>query len=468
VGARFGAGDRGLLDDALADLGIAVTTRYPQRTSIAVRATAGVVNEVFDVELHDFVDPAGRRFRAPTTPPEIPLGLRDQVEGVAGLSSLPKFPMQSGTSPYAPILFPPDVAQVYGFDELWDADVRGQGMTIATINFATFVDGDVQRFDDVTRTVGAPKPLRVNPVPGHVPTPGADDVEPSLDVQTIRAVAPMAQILDFEGSKDLTFGAMVAAVVADGRADIVSISWGGCDALRTDSGVVVASDERAGDEVEMAAAEAAGVTIFVSSGDSGAYECQRHDPLDLRPTVAYPGSSPHVVSVGGTRLTRAADGAYLEEAGWEDVLSGAGGGGGLSVHDPRPSWQVGPGVDNDLSTGQRQVPDVAGPADSDVGFLFFYGGDGYAGGGTSQAAPFWAASLLLVQQYAQTQGIDSLGRVNPLLYGIAADPSNGAFHDVVKGGDRLHDAGPGWDYATGWGSPDVGALARAVVAELGG
>jgi len=89
-------------------------------------------------------------------------------------------------------------------------------------------------------------------------------------------------------------------------------------------------------------------------------------------------------------------------------------------------------------------------------------------GGTSAAAPFWAGSMLLIEQSARNRRAGPLGFVAPLLYRIAASDSRTApaFHDVVLGGDRLHDATEGWDYSTGLGSPDVANLAEAVVARL--
>jgi len=76
--------------------------------------------------------------------------------------------------------------------------------------------------------------------------------------------------------------------------------------------------------------------------------------------------------------------------------------------------------------------------------------------------------MLLVEQFAKTRGVERLGFVAPLLYEIAAtdDPAAPAFHDIVLGGDRLHEATKGWDYSTGLGSPDVFNLAGAVVARL--
>jgi hypothetical protein len=37
------------------------------------------------------------------------------------------------------------------------------------------------------------------------------------------------------------------------------------------------------------------------------------------------------------------------------------------------------------------------------------------------------------------------------------------FHDVIRGGNLLHEAVPGWDYSTGLGSPRVAPLANAIV-----
>ena len=47
-------------------------------------------------------------------------------------------------------------------------------------------------------------------------------------------------------------------------------------------------------------------------------------------------------------------------------------GGGLSTIYDRPSFQQGTGVVNSASNGMRQVPDVAGPADSQSGFIVIY------------------------------------------------------------------------------------------------
>ena len=75
--------------------------------------------------------------------------------------------------------------------------------------------------------------------------------------------------------------------------------------------------------------------------------------------------------------------------------------------------------------------------------------------------------MTLVEQYAKSQGAGAVGFADPMLYAIAA---GGApfppFHDVTFGGNRFYPATPGWDFATGLGSPDVFNLARDTVAFL--
>ncbi len=261
---------------------------------------------------------------------------------------------------------------------------------------------------------------------------------------------------------------MISRIVADGRSQIVSISWGLCEKYSEPS--ALRAEER-----EFAAAAAAGISVFVASGDDGAFGCRRvqvsQDPFDrdLSQDAQWPSTSDSVIGVGGTFLSTREDGSYLSEAGWEEPLSGGGGGGGLSTFIDRPSWQVGPGVNNSASNGRRQVPDVAGPADPSSGFFIVYTepGQGLVSGqvgGTSAAAPFWAGSMALTRQLAGTQGVDALGALGPTLYQISAEqPAGAVFHDVIRGGNLLFEAGPGWDYSTGLGSPRVAPLAQAIV-----
>jgi kumamolisin len=289
--------------------------------------------------------------------------------------------------------------------------------------------------------------------------------EAELDLEMIHAVAPQAQILDYNSPGFTTTGAdglgdIIDKIVADGKADIVSDSYGFCELNwpRAD----IQRDEQA-----IEAAVAQGISIFKSSGDNGAYECQKFTTGDHRLSVEWPASSPGVVAVGGTSLSVSATGGYSGETAWEGTLENAGGGGGLSTIFRRPSWQRAPGVISRFSDGMRQIPDVSANADPISGWAVITGGQLSPTAGTSAAAPFWAGAMALIEQYARQHGVPHLGFVDPMLYAIASTPQpNPPFHDITVGTNRFYPATVGWDFATGLGSPDVWNLARDIVAYL--
>lgn len=142
-------------------------------------------------------------------------------------------------------------------------------------------------------------------------------------------------------------------------------------------------------------------------------------------------------------------------------------GGGFSQLFPRPAYQNGvPGI-----AATRGVPDVAADAANGTGMALAIseGGQRYIltpANGTSAAAPLWAAVIALADQYAGRP----LGFVNPAIYRIGRGPSyHKAFHDITTGTNTVtvhqlaititgYRAAPGWDPATGWGTPNAQAL----------
>jgi Subtilase family len=365
-------------------------------------------------------------------------------------------------------LRPDDIARAYGLRPLWTRGFRGQGETIAVVSLDTFRAEDVAEYERLVGIDGAPSIERVQ-VDGEVPL-GSGAQEVSLDLEVIRATAPEASIVNYEA--ELSWEGFVAAlkrVNDDGRARLVSVSWGKC-LTHVDEAVVGAMER------ELDRAYRAGRTIFASSGDSGAFSClHTENELDAdqhRASVDWPAASPSVVAVGGTRLTVREDGSYYSENGWEDTLSSDGSGGGISPLHRRPRWQR-EGVVPSPSR-YRHVPDVAGPADCDSAFLIVYpewSGEewtrktGAYGCGTSAAAPFWTGVAALVLQYARDRGHERLGFLGTLLYALPRNgPGGPPLNDVQTGGNLMNDAGPGWDYATGLGTPNAWNLARAVVA----
>ncbi|HTQ57593.1 MAG TPA: hypothetical protein VMI94_24160 [Bryobacteraceae bacterium] len=84
-------------------------------------------------------------------------------------------------------------------------------------------------------------------------------------------------------------------------------------------------------------------------------------------------------------------------------------------------------------------------------------------GGTSMAAPEWAALFAIANSMRAAASKTPLSQVQFDLY-----PVSGDYHDIVSGTNgscgALCTAGPGYDFVTGLGSPQADALIPALVA----
>jgi kumamolisin len=456
-GERFGVSERRLagLVRALQERGVSVLTIYPQRTAVLASATVATIERVFGLRIE--VERAHRAWRRALGRVAIPASL-SAVSGVTGLDTRPRW--RSWEVP-PDGLTPVGAAAAYDIGPLHARGVLGQGLTIAVISFSDFDHTEPATFAQRYGLSG-PAPQIVPIDGGTFDLSGAD--ESNLDIDVIRSIAPEAQIRVFQiGESSAGLADALNAIVAHRSATIVSTSWGQCE-LGVDSG------ELAADRQAIAAARAAGISIFAATGDLGAFDCQAGNLPDHTVTVDWPAASRSVVAVGGTRLNVESGGRYASESAWEDVLSGQGSGGGFSRLEPQPAWQRAAGVGRGVAGAVgRGLPDVAADADPGTGWSFYSSGRWGAAGGTSAAAPFWAAAMLLVGEYASAHGAHVPGFVTPLLYALAAGGQHRRpFHDVTLGSNRFYSAAAGWDPATGLGSPDVYNLARDVVDYLHG
>jgi kumamolisin len=183
-----------------------------------------------------------------------------------------------------------------------------------------------------------------------------------------------------------------------------------------------------------------------------------------------------VLAVGGTSLTLNEDNSIASTGVWNDTVypepyhATAGGGGGSSAFVKRPWWQP---AQSFASSGKRMVPDVSAFADESPGYpiVCSKGVQGCSGsgqsiafvGGTSAAAPLVAGMIALWNQQARNEGLPRPGFVAPLLTTMAQS-SPSAFADVTEGTNALFGgsccpARPGFDLATGWGSPLADSVA---------
>jgi subtilase family serine protease len=459
LGARYGlpVADIAKIERLLGTNGIAVTATYPQRTEIDARASAATLTRFFGIGFRDFTDAHGRRYHLPTAPPRIPTGLRPYVTGVVGLSNRPV--ALPADLPHD-ALRPDDAAIAYDLAPLRQQGIDGSGQSIAIVSLEPFPPNDGKTSSDVS-TFRGQFAVR-GPSPEDVKVDGGGTVsdlsEDDLDLDVVSAIAPGAQIINYEAPETASGEVDVFnRIVADGKVGIVTFSWGLCDSS-------LPSDFRQAVQHALQLAVARGITVFVSSGDSGSYDCQRQNYSNHTLSVDFPSDLPQVVSVGGTLLSVATNGSYFTESGWENPLSDAGGGGGINTRDAAPSWQRAAHLPGG---GHRVLPDVSASASPASGWIVRDYGNWDSFGGTSASSPFWAASMLLAEQYAAKHGVKRRCFLAPILYRLAtASQPYPAFHDVRTGGNRFYSAKKGWDFATGFGSPDVYNLTRDLTAYL--
>ena len=163
--------------------------------------------------------------------------------------------------------------------------------------------------------------------------------------------------------------------------------------------------------------------------------------------------------MGGTTLTTGTGATYSSEKVW-NWGGGTGSSGGISSDYAIPIYQQGISMTANLgSTTKRNVPDVALTADQ----VYVYYGNGSKGefGGTSCAAPLWAAFTALVNQQGVANEQPPVGFLNPTLYAIGKGSTySNCFHDITTGNNSNSTTGAsfpavgGYDLCTGWGTPN--------------
>jgi kumamolisin len=295
-----------------------------------------------------------------------------------------------------------------------------------------------------------------------------------MDIEVAHAIAPAANLVyvnlnAFGGpnaSPASQFEQAFSTVAQDYPGAIWSLSLGQCEYL-------VSPADAAAVNNAVSAAEHAGTSVFVASGDSGGMECLGVSQQDQRipaEGVAFPGDLPQVTSVGGTTLALTTAGQYRGETAWTEPLLSQGSTGGQSALFTQPSWQRAPGVSSSYSDGAacghpggscREVPDVSADAASATGAAVRVNGMWATSGGTSLAAPVWAAMTALMDEYLRAHGHRPAGFANPVLYRLAQRaPQFPPFHDVTVGTNDFYPAGPGYDMVTGVGTPDAWNLTR--------
>ncbi len=459
--------------------GLTIKSTTPNRVLLDVTGSAQTIEAAFSLKLLQYRDPDGRIFRSPDSSPAVPAVIAGKLLGIIGLDNSVLHHAYSHvkradplaflkTTPLVSFLqnFPPPAPNGTGSGpngDLTPTDIRtaynlnipgidGTGQVLGLYELDGYNPSDIALYE---QAYGLPNvPLQNIYVDGYNGTAGFSAGEVVLDIEMMTALAPnITKIVVYEGANDgsSVYIDLYNRIATDNIAKSVSTSWGLAEFYQ-DPASGVAEDAAF---MQMAAQ---GQSMFAASGDNGAYV----DGTNF--AIQDPADQPHCTAVGGTKVTTDGPGGpWINETTWHidqtipfDGGNDGGSGGGISTIWGIPDYQI-PFINaqNGGSTTMRNAPDVALNADyNNEPFSIYLDGSEQGNGGTSAAAPLWAAFTALVNQQRAVMGRSTLGFSNYALYSIAAGPRyNLDFHDIADGSNNLfYTAVTGYDLTTGLGS----------------
>lgn len=338
----------------------------------------------------------------------------------------------------------------------------GAGQSVGLVEFDFYYPVDISDYLALPQIGLTSSVTLSNVYVGPTNSPGSGNGEVALDIEMSICMAPgLSTIYVYSATNDAAAPDLVLnQIAADNLSRQISCSWSGFDDATIEN-----------DFVRFAAQ---GQTFFIASGDSGAYYSSGRHSNPVMP----PCDNTNVTAVGGTTLyTTGPQGSWTSETTWNWfsqpllTLNANATSGGISPSWRLPAWQEGiSSTTNKASSTFRNIPDVALLAND----IFLYADDGTQeiAGGTSAAAPLWAALTALINQQLTNQAQPAAGFLNPRLYALAKSANyQSCFHDITVGNNtNLHSGGlyysePGYDLCTGWGSPNGSNLISTLCPE---
>ncbi|GAC1393602.1 MAG: protease pro-enzyme activation domain-containing protein [Ktedonobacteraceae bacterium] len=423
-------------------------------------------------------------------------------------------PPAYGGGPFGSGLTPSQIASIYNVTPVYtQLKEKGHGTTLAVFELSGYTASDIPAY---TEQYNLPDARLVDKkvLGGATDNSGAGEVE--LDIELQIALAPHANKFLVYQSPNTELGSLAQyqQIANDNKADAISSSWGVPCEYGVTSQLTLSENQIF---LQMATQ---GQSMFSASGDAGAYGCARAG-IALSAAqglqIGDPNNQPYNTAVGGTSFKKldktitfdpgsdpnpAYPGAD-KELTWiranctATACDGGGSGGGVSRIWGSPDYiydSTGnplPGVIETKATGYdkdysqsgaycnqqpgvqcRQNPDVSLDADPSTGYSIYctdpadsfcktgeFGQPGWIRlGGTSCAAPLWAAIAALDIEHHGKR----LGLFNYILYPFDSTAGYASqFHDITQQDNGYYPAKPGYDMATGIGTPDVYNLITA-------
>jgi subtilase family serine protease len=369
-GERYGLAQQDLdtITEWLKSHGFEVGYVYPNRMVIDFSGTAGEIREAFHTEIHELAV-GGKQHFANMSDPRIPAALAPAIEGVVSMHNfkphafiIPRSNFTfAGCGSDCFALVPSDFQTIYNLTPLYRAGITGKGQKVVVVEDTNSFGSDWKTYQTkfgLTSYLGTL--TTVHPNSGkNCTNPGTnpDDGEADLDVEMVTAFAPGATVELASCTDTATFGGLIAIVnlvnagtTSNPTPPVISMSYGECEA----------ANGPAANKAFLSAfqsAAAAGVSVFASSGDTGASGCT---PLFGEPI-------PEEFAVSGIGVTGWGETAYNVSVGgtdFEDTYNSVEGGAALSTY-----WNSANG--STFGSAKSYIPEIPWN-DSCAGFLLYH------------------------------------------------------------------------------------------------
>ena len=472
---RYGADtdDLATVENALAKAGLTIELKDVATRNIKAGGPVEAMEKLFQVHLLR-VQHGDHSYRGRVGDIHIPKALDGIVTGVFGLDMRRMTRHRRGRIAHAatqevppaanrPWFLPQELASIYQFPP-----GGGDGQTIGIIELGgQYIASDLAEFAQITGLRVPPKVVTIDVdklSPQDRNDPSAIG-ECMLDVEVVAGVCPRSTLaVYFSNFTEKGWVDVLDAALHDraNKPSVLSISYGLAEGINIWTGQAM---QAVNDTLKEAAA--LGVPVCIAAGDDGSDD----QVGDGAAHVDFPSTSPFVLCVGGTMLKKRNGSGFTETTWFDgDGLRADGGGstgGGVSEVIARPTWQKNIAIAsvNPHARAGRCVPDVAADAAGSTGYFMVSQSNPQVSGGTSAAAPLWAALLARLMANGKT-----LGFFTPLLYQVNAKTARqplgaAALTDITTGGNATAAAGgykaaAGYDAVTGWGSPNGANLMK--------
>jgi len=322
------------LTSYLAHFGIK-TDVYPDNVDVVATGTAGEFDAALSVTQHQYHVPALRgvgglagipaqTVHGTAGAPLLPYRLSNFVLAILGLTNYGIYadhvvkPIANLTKPRAGSSnsclatfglpngchLPSDFARMYNLDGLYGNGATGSGQTTAIVTLAPVDAGAPQYFWSNIAHVNRTGSFTVDNIDGGPGAPSGGTVETDLDLEQSGALAPGANVIDYQApNTDFGFADGFFTAASQDTADTVSTSWGESETVLLAtilSGQEAATYAAAFDEAFLELA-AQGQSAFDASGDAGAYDASK-DLGTTNLSIDTNSDSPYITATGGTTL----------------------------------------------------------------------------------------------------------------------------------------------------------------------